>query len=54
MPHQLGRVVAAVDADHGVDTTAHMNESSQNPLVLFMPSGKRGRFAKGTPVIDAA
>lgn len=26
----------------------------QDPLVLFMPSGKRGRFAKGTPVIDAA
>jgi len=25
-----------------------------DPLVLFMPSGKRGRFAKGTPVIDAA
>ena len=27
---------------------------TQDPLVLFMPSGKRGRFAKGTPVIDAA
>ena len=25
-----------------------------DPLVLFMPSGKRGRFAKGTPVIEAA
>ncbi|MEM6665002.1 MAG: ASKHA domain-containing protein [Pseudomonadota bacterium] len=25
-----------------------------DPLVLFMPSGKRGRFAKGTPVLDAA
>lgn len=25
-----------------------------NPLVLFMPSGKRGRFAKGTPLLDAA
>ncbi|MCB1439431.1 MAG: DUF4445 domain-containing protein [Nitratireductor sp.] len=25
-----------------------------DPLVLFMPSGKRGRFAKGTPIIDAA
>ena len=23
-------------------------------LVLFMPSGKRGRFAEGTPVLDAA
>ena len=25
-----------------------------NPLVLFMPSGKRGRFPVGTPVLDAA
>jgi len=25
-----------------------------DPLVLFMPSGKRGRFPKGTMVIDAA
>ncbi len=25
-----------------------------NPLVLFMPSGKRGRFARGTTIIDAA
>ena len=25
-----------------------------DPLVLFMPSGKRGRFAKGTPILDAA
>jgi len=25
-----------------------------DPLVLFMPSGKRGRFAAGTPVLDAA
>ena len=23
-------------------------------LVLFMPSGKRGRFAVGTPILDAA
>jgi uncharacterized 2Fe-2S/4Fe-4S cluster protein (DUF4445 family) len=26
----------------------------KDPLVLFMPSGKRGRFAAGTPVLDAA
>jgi len=31
-----------------------MNDSTQNPLILFMPSGKRGRFPKGTAVIDAA
>ncbi len=27
---------------------------ASDPLVLFMPSGKRGRFAIGTPVLDAA
>ena len=27
---------------------------TQDHLVLFMPSGKRGRFAKGTQIIDAA
>lgn len=27
---------------------------SADPLVLFMPSGKRGRFPVGTPVLDAA
>ena len=28
--------------------------TTTDPLVLFMPSGKRGRFAKGTTVLDAA
>jgi len=28
--------------------------NSADPLVLFMPSGKRGRFPVGTPVLDAA
>lgn len=27
---------------------------SEDPLVLFMPSGKRGRFPKGTTLLDAA
>ncbi|MGB0498484.1 MAG: 2Fe-2S iron-sulfur cluster-binding protein, partial [Rubricella sp.] len=27
---------------------------SQDPLVIFTPSGKRGRFPAGTPVLDAA
>jgi len=27
---------------------------SKDPLVLFMPSGKRGRFPVGTPILDAA
>jgi len=29
-------------------------ESKTDPLILFMPSGKRGRFPIGTPLIDAA
>ena len=32
----------------------NMSAPDTNPLVLFMPSGKRGRFPKGTPIIDAA
>ena len=31
-----------------------MNSEAPNPLVLFMPSGKRGRFPVGTPILDAA
>jgi uncharacterized 2Fe-2S/4Fe-4S cluster protein (DUF4445 family) len=31
-----------------------MNDTTIDPLVLFMPSGKRGRFPVGTPVLDAA
>ncbi|NOZ33062.1 MAG: DUF4445 domain-containing protein, partial [Alphaproteobacteria bacterium] len=27
---------------------------AKNPLVVFQPSGKRGRFAPGTPVLEAA
>ncbi len=30
------------------------SQTSGNPLVLFMPSGKRGRFPVGTPILDAA
>ena len=28
--------------------------TAQDPLVIFMPSGKRGRVPEGTPVLDAA
>jgi uncharacterized 2Fe-2S/4Fe-4S cluster protein (DUF4445 family) len=31
-----------------------MNAPSKDALVLFMPSGRRGRFPHGTPVLDAA
>ncbi len=43
------------------DASAVVNERIDQPpavetdaLVLFMPSGRRGRFAKGTPVLEAA
>jgi uncharacterized 2Fe-2S/4Fe-4S cluster protein (DUF4445 family) len=29
-------------------------DDKTDPLVLFMPSGKRGRFPVGTPILDAA
>ena len=28
--------------------------TGQDPLVIFMPSGRRGHFAPGTTVLDAA
>jgi uncharacterized 2Fe-2S/4Fe-4S cluster protein (DUF4445 family) len=31
-----------------------MNAPAKDALVLFMPSGRRGRFPHGTPVLDAA
>ena len=31
-----------------------MNAPTKDALVLFMPSGRRGRFPHGTPVLDAA
>ncbi len=37
------------------ENESNMSEAAQtDPLVLFMPSGKRGRFPVGTPVLDAA
>jgi len=41
------------DGTAGTENT--MSEtSSKDPLVLFMPSGKRGRFPIGTPLLEAA
>jgi uncharacterized 2Fe-2S/4Fe-4S cluster protein (DUF4445 family) len=28
--------------------------NEKDPLIVFMPSGKRGRFSRGTPVLEAA
>jgi uncharacterized 2Fe-2S/4Fe-4S cluster protein (DUF4445 family) len=30
------------------------NGNGDNPLLVFMPSGRRGRFAVGTPILQAA
>ncbi|SLN39404.1 hypothetical protein AQS8620_01467 [Aquimixticola soesokkakensis] len=34
--------------------TENTPDPAQNPLVVFTPSGKRGRFAVGTPILQAA
>ncbi len=31
-----------------------MTDTTTDPLVIFTPSGKRGRFAVGTPILTAA
>jgi uncharacterized 2Fe-2S/4Fe-4S cluster protein (DUF4445 family) len=41
------------DETSGSDT-AMTDSVPKDPLVLFMPSGKRGRFPVGTPVLEAA
>ncbi|TPK73388.1 DUF4445 domain-containing protein [Mesorhizobium sp. B2-4-12] len=48
--------VAAVKPAWQGDKRAIVNSPANitDPLVLFMPSGKRGRFPVGTPVLDAA
>ncbi len=38
----------------GEKETNMTEASAKEPLVLFMPSGKRGRFPVGTPVLEAA
>ncbi len=35
-------------------STGAQTSGEQNPLVVFMPSGRRGRFAPGTTVLQAA
>ncbi|TPK67204.1 MULTISPECIES: ASKHA domain-containing protein [unclassified Mesorhizobium] len=49
-------VVAVVKPAWQGDKRAIVNSHTNitDPLVLFMPSGKRGRFPVGTPVLDAA
>jgi len=37
-----------------VDAAVVVVADNKDPMVVFVPSGKRGRFARGTPVLDAA
>lgn len=50
-------MVGAEDVLHNIVAKTHLTGkvmSENDALVLFMPSGKRGRFEKGTPVLEAA
>tara|TARA_B110000503_G_scaffold38941_2_gene64063 strand:- start:22894 stop:25035 length:2142 start_codon:yes stop_codon:yes gene_type:complete len=44
-------VISGVDCPN---TSAKVLHMTQDHLVLFTPSGKRGRFEKGTPILTAA
>ena len=50
LPHHLGQPPPAAPPD----PDRHMTAAPQDPLVIFTPSGKRGRFPAGTPVLTAA
>lgn len=48
-------VVAGLPApDHGRELTHTVMSAAKKALILFSPSGKRGRFPVGTPVLQAA
>ncbi len=49
-PHRYAAGAAVADAEHKPDPMGQANE----PLIVFSPSGKRGRFPQGTPVLQAA
>lgn len=38
----------------GLDTGSPTTSKADDALVIFLPSGRRGRFAKGTKLLDAA
>jgi len=42
------------DAAVGAASSQMSSARDTDPMVVFMPSGKRGRFPAGTPVLDAA
>ena len=52
LPAPAGRIGALRRRAAGYDEG--MNQRVRDPLVIFTPSGKRGRFPAGTPVLTAA
>lgn len=48
------RIDGSSDNESNMSEAAQRDPAQTDPLVLFMPSGKRGRFPVGTPVLDAA
>ena len=47
-------MAAAADGAAGAASGLMSGARDSDPMVVFMPSGKRGRFPAGTPVLDAA
>lgn len=47
------KAAAAGASDDPMETSTVANQTN-NALVVFMPSGKRGRFELGTPILDCA
>jgi len=48
--HRAGAAAGAA----GADAAERRMAESRDPLVVFSPSGKRGRFPRGTPLLQAA
>src|SRR5690349_24419943 len=46
--------MAAEGAEVSVKNGNHAGNGDGDPLIVFTPSGKRGRFPLGTPVLQAA
>ncbi len=49
-----GVAVAAADGAAGEASGQVSSARDRDPMVVFMPSGKRGHFPVGTPLLDAA
>src|SRR5215468_4973017 len=48
------RAAAPARSAAGAEADTGMSEAAGDALIVFTPSGKRGRFPLGTPVLQAA